>query len=162
MTHPDAPDPRPPSAGRGRAGRHARGLLAVLVALIVGVVVGGAIVAVYSGSNEVAVPATSVSGSAGSPTAPGTTASATSPTGAPTCNSAPRVRAVNDAQDAYTAIGGLDAAVQKLDLTKVDGIIRQVQVIQRRLKVDVPACHAGIQLPSDSVRPTPTATVTTG
>ncbi len=163
MTHPDAPDPRPPSAGRGRAGRHARGLLAVLVALIVGVVVGGAIVAVYSGSNEVAVPATSVSGSAGSSTAPGTTASATSPTGGADVQlSAACVRAVNDAQDAYTAIGGLDAAVQKLDLTKVDGIIRQVQVIQRRLKVDVPACHAGIQLPSDSVRPTPTATVTTG
>lgn len=144
-------------------GGHARGVLAILVALIVGVVVGGVIVAVYSGSDEVAVPATSVSGSAGSSTTPDTTTSGPSPTGGADVQlSAACVRAVNDAQDAYTAIGGLDAAVQKLDLTKVDGIIRQVQVIQRRLKVDVPACHAGIQLPSASTNPTSTATVTTG
>lgn len=134
-------------------------MLALLLALVVGVVLGGGIVAIYSGSDEVAVPVPPTSGSPGSSTAPPSTMSGSSSSGGADVQlSAACVRAVNDAQNVYTALGGLDAAVQKLDLTKVDSIIRQVQVVQRRLKVDVPACHAGIQLPSGSGSTPPTAT----
>lgn len=163
MTDPAASGHHPPSPHSRRVVAHYRGFLALLLALILGVVLGGAIVAIYSGSDQVTVPAPRPSGSPGSSTAqPATTPASSTSGGANVQLSAACVRAVNDAQNAYTALGGLDTAIQKVDLTKVDNIVRQVQVVQRRLKVDVPACHAGIQLPSQSPTPPSPTTTTTG
>lgn len=158
MTDPAAPDQRPQTPGSRHLGAHYRRILALLLALVVGVVLGARIVAIYSGSDDVAVPAPPARGSSDSSTGPPTTTSGSSVSGGADIQlSAACVRAVNDAQNVYTALGGLDAAIQKLDLTKVDGIVRQLQVVQRRLKVDVPACHAGIQLPSGSASAPSTA-----
>lgn len=151
MTPSDTQGRRTPSPGPRRIGRYYRGFLALLVALVVGAVVGGGLVAVFSGSDQVAVPPPATSAPAGSSPSPSPTVPGASPSsGANVQLSAACVRAVNDAQNAYTALSGLGAAVEKLDLTKVDDIVRQVQVVQRSLKVDLPACHAGIQLPSGS------------
>lgn len=163
MTPSHAPEQHTPPPQSHRVGGHYRGFLALLLALVLGAVIGGGIVAVYSGSDNVAVPTPSGSAPANSSTSPSTSSAGPSPSsGANVQLSAACVRSVNDAQDAYTALSGLDKAVTSLDAQKLDAIVRQVQAVQRRLKADLPACHAGIQLPSGSTSPTPSVTSTTG
>lgn len=160
MTQPGASDRNTSSAEPRRVGGHYRGFLALLVALVVGAVAGGVVVAVFSGSDQVTVPApSSASGSASSAMRQSTGHPSGSPSGSANVQlSAACVRVVNDAQDAYTALGGLESAVTSLNATKLDGIVRQVQQVRRHLSRDLPRCHAGVQLPSRSSGPTSSTT----
>lgn len=160
MTKPGAPDENTSSAGPRRIGGHYRGFLALLIALVVGAVAGGVVVAVFSGDDQVVVRTpSSASASAGSPTQHVTGSSGRSPSGSANVQlSSACVRVVNDAQDAYTALGGLENAVKTLNATKLDNIIRQVQQVRRHLAADLPKCHAGIELPSGSPSPMPSTT----
>ncbi len=61
------------------------------------------------------------------------------------------LRAVNEAQDAYTAIDQLAVAVRELDLTALDIVIRQLQPLQQALRDDIAACHVTARLPNGSM-----------
>lgn len=142
---PDAVDSSAPARG------HRRPLLPLLGALVVGLIIGGGIVAVFSGGDHITVSPRSSAAPVSSPVP----ATGEPSSGANVALSAACLRAINDAQDASTALGGLADAARHLDAGKLDEIIRRVQEVQRRLAVDLPACHADIQLPPGSTTPAP-------
>ncbi len=81
------------------------------------------------------------------------------------------LRAINAAEDAYNTIDRVAAAIGEFDLAALDGIIRELQPLQKALQSDVSACTVKTRLPDGSlvatelpatttVTPEPTVTVT--
>ena len=80
------------------------------------------------------------------------------------------LRVINEAQDVYSALTGLDEAVTDVDLTALDDIVRRLQPVEPRLARDLRACEvvveegapsAGAPAPSPSpVVPTPGSSAT--
>lgn len=64
------------------------------------------------------------------------------------------LRAINAAQDAYSAIERVGSAVADFDLTALDGIIRELQPLQQALRDDVAACNVQARLPDGSLTET--------
>ncbi|GAB3489691.1 hypothetical protein [Flexivirga lutea] len=140
-----------------RLGGHYRGFLALLIALVIGAIGGGALVAFFGGSDQVAVPASSGGGSAGtSPSPSSLTGQRSATSSADVQLSQSCLRVVQDARDAYAALRELDHAATNLDAAKLDDAVQQAQQLRRRLGIDLPGCHVGVQLPGPAVSPEPT------
>lgn len=123
------------------------------VGLLVGVVIAGLLIRSSPDvtSDEASVP------SSGTPSASGSAdPSATESAGAEiqiVVNEA-CLRAVNAAEDAYGAIDRIGSAVSGLDLTALDGIIRELQPLQQSLRDDIAACTVSARLPDGSLQET--------
>lgn len=84
------------------------------------------------------------------------------------------LRVINEAQDVYTILTGVDQAVQDVDLQQLDDIVRQLQPVEPRLQRDLLDCRVSANVdtgPSGGPAPTnpvvtlapgPTAPVTPG
>ncbi len=122
---------------------------------VLGLVVGGLLTGLASGgsSTDAGPPAEAPSAAV---VPPGTPA-----TGQYTVNAA-CIRAVNDAQDTYTATNDLADAAAALSAARLDEIVRRLQPLQRRLEQDLRACRIATRLPNGSVSsgPVPSATPT--
>ena len=65
---------------------------------------------------------------------------------------------INEAQDMYTVLTGLDQAVKDVDLQQLDDIVRRLQPIEARLGQDLQKCEVETEVvtnPSDSSPPQP-------
>lgn len=145
MTEPD--DPPPPRSRRGA------GWWLAVGGFVLGLFVGGIVVGLASGgsSEEVAAPAPTSAAPADSP------APAAGATGQVAVN-ASCLRAVNDAQDTYTAVNDLADAASTLNAARLDDIVRRLQPLQRRLEQDLRDCQVTTRLPDGSVRSGPAPT----
>ncbi len=73
------------------------------------------------------------------------------------------LRVINEAQDVYTALTGVDQAVRDVDLQQLDDIVRQLQPIEPRLQRDLLDCRVDTSVETGpTVPPTgpPTAPAT--
>lgn len=147
---PDLPGAR---SGMHRDRRRYGRWLALAAALLVGVVIGGLIVAIFGNGDHITVKR------AGPLT---TSAPGPAPRGAVTIGlSTACLQAINDAQDVYAALGGIADAASHLDAAALDAIVRRVQQDQRQLSQDLPSCHALARLPNGSTSPVPLPTIAT-
>lgn len=154
--------PTPPTTAERQPRQFARwGLVAgtFVVGLFVGVIVAG--VLIRSPSDAVVGPtgapdaSPSAAGSAAPPTS--TAPTSTAPSAAATVQIVVNdgcLRAVNEAQDAYSAINEIGAAVSHADLSTLDHIIRQLQPLQGALGKDLSGCHVTTRLPNGALVPT--------
>jgi hypothetical protein len=55
------------------------------------------------------------------------------------------LRVINEAQDVYSALSGLDAAVTDVDLSTLDDIVRRLQPLEPRLARDLQACEVVVE-----------------
>lgn len=70
---------------------------------------------------------------------------------------------INEAQDVYTVLTGLDEAVTDVDLQALDDIVRRLQPIEARLGRDLQNCRVDTSVatePTDAATPQPTGTPT--
>lgn len=152
---PDDGTRRPtPDARTGSA--HRSWWLAAIATFVVGLFVGGVVVALAglgqgSSDQTSAPPSSAPDARLPSPTP--------SPTGAGASVqvNASCLRAVNDAQAVAQALAGLGTAVRNLDAGTLDRIVQQENVLQLRLQAEIKACHATVRLPSGSLSPTAVA-----
>jgi hypothetical protein len=65
---------------------------------------------------------------------------------------------INEAQDMYTVLTGLDQAVIDVDLQQLDDIVRRLQPIEARLGQDLQGCEVETEVlnPTQSSGPLPT------
>lgn len=141
--------PAPPAPARRDRRRYGR-WLALIAALVIGVVIGGIIVAIFGSGDHITVRRATVLPSK-STTGPG----ASPPNGATLQLNANCLRALNEAQNGYNALSGFAAAVRSLDAGALDNIVRRVQQAQRSLSQDLRSCHAIAVLPNGSTTPVP-------
>lgn len=156
MTRPSTP---PPERG-GRFRRATRWWLAAGT-FVIGIVAGAIIAGLLSEGSSVAVtgsPAASAASSSSSASvAAAASAAASSSAQAEPSKTAQVIvsdeclRAINAAQDAYAAINQIADAVKNIDLSALDGIIRQLQPLQSRLQNDIKDCQVAVQLPNGAV-----------
>ena len=59
------------------------------------------------------------------------------------------LRVINEAQDVYGALTGLDEAVDAVDLQQLDDIVRRLQPIQPRLAQDLSDCEVRVNSGAD-------------
>lgn len=125
-------------------------------ALVIGLFAGGIIVGLLSNGSSTSAAGSSTGGSA--PSVSGSPRSTASPSSGATAqvnvNDA-CLRAVNAAQDAYTALNQVGDAARQLNATRLDEIIRRLQPLQSRLRDDVRACRVVTRLPDGSVLSSP-------
>ena len=70
---------------------------------------------------------------------------------------------INEAQDVYTVLTGLDEAVTDVDLQALDDIVRRLQPIEARLGRDLQNCQVDTSVGTETTgtgAPQPTATPT--
>ncbi len=146
-----------PPPERGRFRRATRWWLAVGT-FVIGIVAGAIFAGLLSeGSAAVAAGTPAASAASSSAAASSASAAASSSSAAQVSKTAQVIvndeclRAINAAQDAYAAISQIADAVKNLDLSKLDGIIRQLQPLQSRLQDDIKACQVAVQLPNGAV-----------
>ena len=152
MTRPATPPPR-----RGRFSRAARWWLAAGT-FVIGIVAGAIIAGLLSEGSSVAV-AGSPAASAASSSAAASSSSAAASSSAEAASSQTGqvivsdecLRAINAAQDAYAAVNQIAGAIKDLDLSALDGIIRELQPLQSRLQGDIKACQVAVRLPNGAV-----------
>lgn len=144
---PATPDDPARAPGRGA------GWWLAVGGFVVGLFLGGIIVGLASGgsSNDLADPTASAAAAAGSPIPSG------GATGQVAVN-ASCLRAVNDAQDTYTAVNDLADAARTLNAARLDEIVRRLQPLQRRLEQDLRSCQVTARLPGGSVSSGPVPT----
>jgi hypothetical protein len=65
------------------------------------------------------------------------------------------LRVINEAQDVYSALTGLDEAVTDVDLGTLDDIVRRLQPIEPRLARDLQACEVVVEEPGTAGTPGP-------
>ncbi|MGI8459823.1 MAG: hypothetical protein ACR2LI_17130 [Propionibacteriaceae bacterium] len=76
------------------------------------------------------------------------------------------LRVINEAQDVYSAVTGLDQAVNTVDLQALDDIVRRLQPIEPRLASDLQDCEVTVGAPvepggsTSAVVPTPSSSAT--
>ncbi|MEO7587226.1 MAG: hypothetical protein ABIS84_04285 [Arachnia sp.] len=71
------------------------------------------------------------------------------------------LRALNDAQNVYVVLSGLDTAVSDVDLGALDQMVRDLQPLQKLLQRDLSECEVNTTVAngqSEAPPPTPTAT----
>jgi hypothetical protein len=143
----------PASSSREERPPRRFGWLWVPVVLVVGILVGGVIVAVFSDGGTVH-PATPTPTVTVTEHAPSGQSSGAQVHLADAC-----LRAVNDAQTAYSLLTHAGSAVRNFDVKSLDGIVQRAQAVQRLLAHDLRRCHATIQVPSGpgSATPLPSA-----
>lgn len=136
-----------------RAPGHTAGWWLAVVGFVVGLFVGGIVVGLASGgsSDDLAGPAATTAPAAGSPIP------SAGATGQVAVN-ASCLRAVNDAQDTYTAVNDLADAASTLNAARLDEIVRRLQPLQRRLEQDLRDCQVTTRLPDGSVSSGPAPT----
>ncbi len=71
------------------------------------------------------------------------------------------LRVINEAQDVYSALTGLDEAVTVVDLQALDDIVRRLQPIEPRLARDLQDCEVTVGAAGPSDAGTPSAVVPT-
>ena len=69
---------------------------------------------------------------------------------------------INEAQDVYAVLGDLGQAVDDVDLTALDDIVRRLQPIEPRLGRDLTGCRVDTTVTSGGTSPAPSASSTTG
>lgn len=138
----DLVGPRPP----GRFGRSRWWLL-------VAVFVGGVVVGVLTvGLLNATTPEFLAQGPGGAaPTsAAGPAGSESVPVTAEARVNAACLRVINEAQDVYTILTGVDDAVTDVDLQQLDDIVRQLQPLEPRLQQDLQACRVDTRIGTGS------------
>jgi len=65
------------------------------------------------------------------------------------------LRVINEAQDVYSALTGLDEAVTDVDLGALDDIVRRLQPIEPRLARDLQECEVVVEEPDAAGTPGP-------
>jgi hypothetical protein len=157
----DASDPVEPVAqppGRTQT-RRLRWWIAGIT-FVVGFVFG--VIAV--GLLNVTTPSFGTAGGPGStPTAGGPTPGGSIPVVAEARVNAACLAVINEAQDVYTVLTGLDQAVTDVDLQALDDIVRRLQPIEARLGRDLQNCQVDTSVaagPTESATPQPTGTPT--
>lgn len=137
------------SLARGRAA----GWWLAVGGLVLGLFIGGIVVGLASGgsADDLAGPTATVAPAAGSSIPSG------GATGQVAVN-ASCLRAVNDAQDTYTAVNDLADAARTLNAARLDEIVRRLQPLQRRLEQDLRSCQVTARLPDGSVSSGPVPT----
>ena len=134
--------------------RRAAGWWLAAGALVLGLLVGGIVVGLASGgSSDLDAPVASAGA-----TAPGTTAPTPGDATAQVSVNASCLRALNAAQDTYTAINDLADAASTLNAARLDEIIRRLQPLQGRLQQDLRSCQVVTRLPDGSVSSGPVPT----
>lgn len=71
------------------------------------------------------------------------------------------LRALNDAENVYVVLNGLDTAVSDVDLGQLDQMVRDLQPLQTLLQRDLSECEVNTAIAggaSEAPPPTPTAT----
>jgi hypothetical protein len=115
----------------------------VPVVLLVGLVAGGVIVAAFSKGTTVRPPGPTRTVTAG-PSSGG---------GGQVSLDAGCLRAIRDAQSAYSLLGRVVDAVRAFDASSLDQIVLQLGQLRHNLENDLAGCHAAAHLPDG---PTPT------
>ncbi len=70
------------------------------------------------------------------------------------------LRSLNDAQNVYVVLSGLDTAVSDVDLGRLDQMVRDLQPLQKLLQRDLSECEVNTAIAegeSEAPPPTPTA-----
>jgi hypothetical protein len=65
------------------------------------------------------------------------------------------LRVINDAQDVYSALAGLDEALNDVDLGALDDIVRRLQPVEPRLARDLQDCEVVLEAPEGPATPAP-------
>jgi len=120
------------------------------VVLVVGILAGGVIVAVFddSGSAQPAAPRPTVTVTR-APSDGGSQARVFVGTGC--------VKVINDAQQAYSLLAKLGAAVRDLNPGALEELVQKAQGVEQRLQHELHGCRATLQVPG-SAMPTPSPT----
>lgn len=72
------------------------------------------------------------------------------------------LRALNDAQNVYVVLSGLDTAVTDVDLSRLDQMVRDLQPLQKLLQRDLSECEIDAAVArGESEAPPPVPSVTT-
>lgn len=146
---------QPPPGARPAAGHRMTWWLVGVVTFVVGLLIGGVLVALAGfgqgsagGSKAISTPS---SAAAGTPTP----TQSSSDAGASVQLNTACLRAVNDAQAVARALSGLGTAVSNVDAGALDRIVQQENRLQLRLQADIKACNATVRLPDGSLSATP-------
>jgi hypothetical protein len=62
---------------------------------------------------------------------------------------------INEAQDMYTVLSGLDQAITDVDMQQLDDIVRRLQPIQTRLGQDLQECEVDTGIVTNPTGPEP-------
>lgn len=65
------------------------------------------------------------------------------------------LRVINDGQDVYSALAGLDEALDDVDLGALDDIVRRLQPVESRLGRDLQDCEVIVEQPDEPATPSP-------
>lgn len=130
------------------------------------VFVGGLVVGILlAGLLNIGTPDFAAQAQAGQQTAPSSPSPSPDVSVAAQANvNAACLRVINEAQDTYGALAGLQDAIRALDLSALDDIVRRLQPIQPRLASDLRDCRVSVTAPGGSspsptaIAPTPSAT----
>jgi hypothetical protein len=114
----------------------------VPVVLLVGLVAGGVVVAAFGKGTTVRPPGPTTT----------VTASPSSAGGGDVSLDAGCLRAVHDAQSAYSLLGRVADAVRSFDASRLDEIVLQLGQLRHDLQNDLSGCHAVAHFPAG---PTP-------
>jgi hypothetical protein len=129
------------------------------ITFVVGFVFG--VIAV--GLLNLSTPGFGTAGPGSTPTAGGPTPGGGVPVVAEARVNAACLAVINEAQDVYTVLTGLDQAVTDVDLQALDDIVRRLQPIEARLGRDLQNCRVDTNVvagPTETTTPQPTGTPT--
>lgn len=140
---PTDPQPEPPPDRPARSPYASAWLAGVF---LLGLVVGGVLIAVVrSGDDKAAAPrpGSRVTMTATRPADDGPASS-----GADVHVNADCVRAIEDARRALALLGDAGDAVGHLDLGALGSVVTRAKAIEQRLRAELPGCDASVHLPS--------------
>lgn len=151
--------PAAPDAGGSRGPRW----WVVAITFVGGVLVGVLGVSLLVATTPDFGAAAGSPGAAGDPGVPTPSGRASVPVVAEARVNAACLRVINQAQDVYRIISGLDEAAKDVDLQRLDDIVRRLQPIEPRLARDLQACRVTTRLedqppdqPANPASPPPT------
>ncbi|RMB61467.1 hypothetical protein [Tessaracoccus antarcticus] len=160
----DEPDPAPvstdsevPAAPGARPVRAVVWPVVAVGALLLGLLVG------YNapGRNPAVVPPEQPASSSSPPLTPRATSGDATVAARAQVNAA-CLRSLNDAQNVYVVLGGMDTAVSDVDLGRLDQMVRDLQPLQKLLQRDLSECEVNTAVANgESEAPPPTPTSTT-
>lgn len=136
---PPVPVDERPSGGAGPVRPRRRSWLPIFAAFVVGLLAGVLVV----GLLDVGTPDFVSAQGAGRSASPRPSASVE--IGSLAQVNAACLRVINEAQDVYGALSGLDDAVDEVNLQALDEIVRRLQPVEPRLARDLQDCQVSVQ-----------------
>ncbi len=140
MTTSDSPDAPQPSRAVAEPKRRRPRWWVTLATFVAGILVGVLAVGLLSVGTPDFVTAADRDAAANPPPSGGGTVAVA----AQARVNAACLRVINEGQDTYTVLTGLDEAVTDVDLQRLDDIVRRLQPIQPRLQRDLADCEVDV------------------